>query len=132
MPDPDEHEEKIIRNKAIKHILEGHEIRYNEWIITAVFYITIHLIEKYFAQGKYGNYNEKHPDSHLERLEFLESLQEADIIDESFLKNYNRLYNAARVARYKSIRMFDKQYGKRMNTLISYIELFDKELKILL
>lgn len=114
MATKDEHHKQYEKNKRLLNTSTFNidQSIYYDWIITIIFYCSLHLIEKYIAD-KINVHNMKH----YQRNNFVK--------DESYLKSiseeYNTLYSESIRARY-SCEKITKDDVKFANTLLKRIE----------
>lgn len=114
MADKEKHQSQYEKNKKLLNttVFDLNQTIYYDWIITIMFYCSLHLIEKYIGQE-----TNKHDMKHYQRGKFVNS--------ETFLKSiadeYNTLYSESVRARYncEKITGEDVEFA---NTLLKRIE----------
>ncbi len=132
MPSSAEHDEKIRRNTQAMQLFSTSS-SYNEWVAVTAFYTTIHIIEKLFSDRQVKIVSRYHrtsgePKNHKERRHTLHMLIRGGIIPHRFKRKYNTLSRAAFSARYKSMAVFNKQFGNRIPELLNIVADFRKSL----
>ena len=114
MPDADEHSRQIQHNKKFldTFINPYSDTIYCDWAITVTFYSLLHLVELYF--------NKKGGDHYFNHEERNEAIRFDDNL-ESIYKDYHRLYDWSRGARYKCFQ-FSPDEVEEAHERLPYVE----------
>jgi hypothetical protein len=96
MPSAPDHLAQASHNKDLVSYLRKDEENFPDWVITAAFYITIHLLERYFAHR-----GPEHSKNHNHRENILNSYTELKPINRAYFElkrlstesRYQRLYS---------------------------------------
>ena len=128
MPSSAEHAVKVRRNAEPMQLLFANS-SYDEWVAVTAFYTTIHIIERYFSDYQIPIVSPDlrmlgEPDNHNERKETLHVLMQEGKIPKELRSKYRTLFNAAYIARYKSIAEFNRQYEDRIQELLDMVNDF--------
>jgi hypothetical protein len=92
MPNPKQHQAKADHNRAFLAMIK--DPSYADWLATAAFYTSVHLVEKLRA------YDGDHSQSHMDRNEFVRKQHP------SIHASYHQLFNISIIARYQTMNKF--------------------------
>ena len=101
MPTADQHQRKAEKNRRLLTGLDTDA--HPEWAVTVAFYVAVHRIEQLRHALGHG-----HSSSHADRGEYVET------VHRGVLRDYDRLYQASRTARYDSASEFFALYDAEM------------------
>lgn len=90
MPSAAEHEKKKDHNWEFVSFLEANSAAFNDWVVTGLFYIALHQVDRYFALSN------KHFNNHHDRNNWISRLHALRPI----WPDYRDLQHKSRTARY--------------------------------
>jgi hypothetical protein len=89
MPSQDEHTRKAVHNKSLFDLLDFNVTQYVDWLITILFYASLHYVDSKLAQLNV------HPSTHKEREKYIRKTNLRHIVGE-----YRLLEDQSRNVRY--------------------------------
>jgi hypothetical protein len=90
------HNEELIHEAIFSNAISQTSLKYNDWLVTIAFYISLHHIQTFLFQNNYqSSFN-----SHTERNEYLKYLTQIDRRVNKIADKYISLYKLSRLCRY--------------------------------
>lgn len=90
------HNEELIQEEIFSDSTNHTSLKYNDWLVTISFYISLHHIHTFLSKNSYqSNFN-----SHTDRNEYLKYLSQIDRRVDKITHKYLSLYKLSRLCRY--------------------------------
>lgn len=103
MPDASQHDQQVARNKEVYYdVLNGPKAKYDEWAMTAIFYVAVHTIDKFLAGLASGRQID--PDNHEDRFRILRAWAQRKAVE-----LFETLFDVSVQARYQCVSFSEQQ-----------------------